>query len=370
MQAESLNKDCRPPAADAFPAYPASWYLFCASSQLNDQPLSQRMLGRQLVAYRTAHGQVAVLDAHCAHLGADLGCGTVVGETLQCPFHNWRYGTNGVCTSIPHAAEIPSFARLRTYPVAERHGSVFFFNGPEPLFPLPFILGADPADFVAGKTFRYVADCNWYMNSAHAFDTQHFAAVHDRRLLAPPSVDCPAPYARRNSYHAEVIGKSIFDRILRVVAGRTVNITLTIWGGNMAVITAGFERVRSGFLMAMQPLENGKTLCQGIIYARRTGNLLRAFTRLNLSIRRLFTFGYLADEARRLLGTRYNPASLGPNDKDMIEYFQWVASLPQTAAIPINPKAKEGYDEKTDRCFDVPASCGSVSVIASAAAKG
>jgi nitrite reductase/ring-hydroxylating ferredoxin subunit len=370
MQAKSSSKEVRPPVAEAFPAYPASWYLFCESSQLKSKPFSQRILGRQLVAYRAASGQVTIMDARCAHLGADLGCGTVVGETLQCPFHNWRYGANGVCSSIPHAAEIPSFARLRTYPVAERHGSVFFFNGPEPLFPLPFILGADPADFVAGKTFRYIADCNWYMNSAHAFDTQHFAAVHDRRLLAPPSMDCPAPFARRNSYHAEVIGQTIFDRILRVVAGRTVNITLTIWGGNMAVITAGFKRVRSGFLMAMQPLENGQTLCQGIIYARRTRNLLRAFTPLNLSIRRLFTFGYLADEARRLRGTRYNPASLGPNDKDMIEYFQWAASLPQTTPMTINTHAKEGYDEKTDRSLDVPVSCGSASVIASAAAKG
>jgi hypothetical protein len=252
----------------------------------------------------------------------------------------------------------------------ERHGSVFFFNGREPLFRLPFMLGADPADFVAGKTFRYVADCNWFMNSAHAFDTQHFAAVHDRRLLAPPSIDCPAPFARRNSYHAEVIGQTIFDRILRVVAGRTVNITLTIWGGNMAVITATFDRVRSGFLMDMRPLENGQTLCQGIIYARRTRNLLRAFTPLNLSIRRLFTFGYLADEARRLRGTRYNPASLGPNDKDMIEYFQWAASLPQMAPTPISLRAKEDFDEKTDLNFDVPVSRGSASVIASPAAKG
>jgi len=218
MQAKSLSNDARPPAADEFPAYPASWYLFCKSGQLRDKPFSQRILGRQLVAYRTASGQVTVMDGHCAHLGADLGCGTVVGETIQCPFHHWRYGADGVCTSIPHATQIPPFARLRTYPVAERHGTVFFFNGREPLFPLPFILNADPADFVAGKVFRYVADCNWYMNSAHAFDTQHFAAVHDRRLLAPPSMDCPAPFARRNSYHAEVIGQTIFDRILRVVA--------------------------------------------------------------------------------------------------------------------------------------------------------
>jgi nitrite reductase/ring-hydroxylating ferredoxin subunit len=370
MQAKSFCKDVRPPEADTFPDYPASWYLFCESKQLRHKPFSQRILGRQLVAYRKASGQVAVMDAHCAHLGADLGCGNVVGEAIQCPFHHWRYGADGVCASIPHAAQIPAFARLRTYPVTERHGSVFFFNGPQPLFPLPFILEADPEGFVAGKTFRYVADCNWYMNSAHAFDTQHFAAVHDRRLLAPPSMDCPAPYARRNSYHAEVIGQTIFDRILRVVAGRTVNITLTIWGGNMAVITAEFERVRSGFLMAMQPLENGQTLCQGIIYARRNRNLLNVLTPINLAIRRLFTFGYLADEARRLRGTRYNPASLGPNDQDMIEFFQWAASLPQTVPATINLQAKEDYDEKIDRSCAVPVSCGSAGVIASAAAKG
>ena len=370
MQAKSLSNDARPPAADEFSAYPASWYLFCESRQLRDKPFSQRILGRQLVAYRTASGQITVMDAHCAHLGADLGCGTVVGETIQCPFHHWRYGADGVCTSIPNVGQIPPFARLRTYPAEERHGSVFFFNGREPLFPLPFILNADPADFVAGKVFRYVADCNWYMNSAHAFDTQHFAAVHDRRLLAPPSVDCPAPFARRNSYHAEVIGQTIFDRILRVVAGRTVNITLTIWGGNMAVITANFGRVRSGFLMDMQPLENGQTLCQGIIYARRARNLLSSFAPLNLWVRRLFTFGYLADEARRLRGTRYNPASLGPNDKDMIEFFQWAASLPQTAPTSMNPKAKEDYHEKIDHSSSLTVSCGSASVIASAAGKG
>src|SRR5260370_41793428 len=159
------------------------------------------------------------------------------------------------------------------------------------------------------------------MNSANAFDTQNFAAVHDRRLLAPPSMDCPAPYSRRNSYHAEVIGHTVFDRILRVVAGRTVNITLTIWGGNMALITAAFDRVRSGFLMDMQPLENGQTLCQGIIYARRTRNLLRAFTPLNLSIRRPFTFGYLADEARRLGWTPSHPPSPAPDGTELIVYF-------------------------------------------------
>ena len=366
MQAKLSSSPARPPAAEEFPAYPVSWYLFCRSRELDEKPLSQRILGRQLVAFRTASGQVAVMDGHCAHLGADLGCGSVVGETIRCPFHHWRYGTDGVCQSVPGAGQVPAFARLRTYPVEERHGYVFFFNGGEPLFPLPFMLDADPADFIAGEVFHYVADCTWFMNSAHAFDTQHFAAVHDRRLLAPPSVDCPAPFARRNSYRAEVIGQTIFDRILRAVAGRTVNITLTIWGGNIGVITADFGRVRSGFLMTMQPLENGQTLCHGIVYARRGQGLRGIFDALNLWVRRLFTFGYLADEARRLRGTRYNPASLGPVDNDMIEYFQWAVSMPQSAPSFTNPIVNEENDENFVRSSDVSVPGSPACVVASA----
>lgn len=351
MQGKSSTSLGPAPPADAFPAWPASWYLFCDSRQLREGPLSRRILGRQLVAFRTESGRVAVMDAHCAHLGADLGCGTVIGETIQCPFHHWRYGSDGVCTAIPDLAHIPPFARLQTYPAEERHGRVFFFNGRAPLFPLPFFLHQDPRDFVAGKTFRYVADCTWYMNSAHAFDRQHFAAVHDRELLAPPVIDCPAPYARRNSYPAKVVGDSVFDRILRVAAGRTVKTTLTIWGGTFAVITADFERLPSGFLLVMEPLEDGRTLCQGIVLARR--GLL---TPLQLRVRRLFTHGYLQEEARRLRSTRYEPLHLGPNDQDMIEFFHWVASLPQ-----------KGDHEDMDRSSDAPVRSRGAGVPASAA---
>jgi hypothetical protein len=77
------------PAASAFPASPAAWYLFCPADDLRRGPVSKRLLSRHLVAFRTASGEFAVLEARCAHLGADLGCGEVVGETIQCPFHHW-----------------------------------------------------------------------------------------------------------------------------------------------------------------------------------------------------------------------------------------------------------------------------------------
>lgn len=320
-----------PPPGNAFPAHPASWYLFGRAGDL-EKPHSKRILGRQLVAFRTQSGKVAVLAAHCSHLGADLGCGTVMGESIQCPFHNWKYGADGVCHHIPGTNAIPGFARQTSYPAVERHGYLFFFNGPEPSFPLPFFFGANPDDFSAGRIFSYVSDCTWFVNAAHGYDTQHFDAVHDRKLNAPPQVDCPHPFARRNRYRAEVLGRTKLDKLLKIFAGRTVAISITNWGGTFVVITGDFDRAQSRFIIATQPLDGGQTLCEGIVFApRRKHPLARALVEpMALALRRFFTFGYLKDESSRLLGTRYDPGTMIANDRDMIDFFNWVVALPQS----------------------------------------
>src|SRR5215831_18572997 len=104
------------PSASSFPADPASWYLFCHTKDLRRGPLAKTILGRDLVAFRTAAGKFAVLNARCSHLGANLGCGKVVGEMIQCPFHQWRFGCDGQCEHIPGLSEIPDFARQQTFP--------------------------------------------------------------------------------------------------------------------------------------------------------------------------------------------------------------------------------------------------------------
>lgn len=319
----------RAPAIELFPRHPASWYLFGAAAELARGPVSKAMLGRQLVAFRGRDGRVAVMDARCAHMGADLGCGHVEDGAIVCPYHNWRYGADGICTQAPGNGRVPRFARQQTLPAVERHGYVFFFNGPEPLFPLPFFLGEEEGAFESGRLFSYVADCTWFVNSAHAFDRQHFDSVHDRRLLAPPEIDCPAPYARRNRYRAEVLGRTALDRVLRGGAGRFVDISLTVWGGTFVCVTGNFGRVHSRFFMVTRPLEEGGTLCEGIVFAPRPASALA------LWVRRFFTHGYLADEARRLRGTRYDAARFVEADADMVDYFHWLVALPQEAgALP------------------------------------
>jgi hypothetical protein len=96
--------------------------------------------------------------------------------------------------------------------------------------------------------------------------------------------------------------------------------------------------------VATRPLEDRTTLCEGIVFGPKGANpIARHLDPLSLWVRRLFTYGYLKDETRRLRGTQYRPMSLGANDRDMIEYFQWLVTLPQNSedalAAPVSPQS-------------------------------
>jgi nitrite reductase/ring-hydroxylating ferredoxin subunit len=329
------------PAGDRFPPCPATWYLFGAARELRRGPVSKAMLGRRLVAFRTAAGRYAVLDARCAHLGADLGRGCVVAEALRCPFHHWEYDANGRCRHIPGAADVPAFARQTSYPVEERHGFLFFFNGPQPLFPLPFFADCRPEDFVAGRPFRFIADCAWYLLAANGFDAAHFQAVHDRTLTGPATVDCPHPLARRVRYHARVTGHSVYDRLLRRFAGGLVEVSITTWAGPFILVTGFFRRACSYLLIAGQPLGPRQSLVEVLVYAPRCrGRLAQALLApLGLEVRRAFTRGFLRDDLDRLAGICYNPHTLIEADRLLIEYFAWVADLPQGPSRAARPVA-------------------------------
>ena len=321
------------PKADEFPAYPVSWYWLGTKGEFSLKPKSLRLFGRDLVAYRDEQNSVVVMDSRCSHMGADLSQGTVKGGRLRCPFHGWEYGSDGHCVSIPHQTDVPKFARQKTYAVEERNGCVYVFNGAKPLFPMPFFYDEDPGEFVSGRPFSLNAKSTWYMISAHAFDVQHFETVHDRKLLAPPVIDCPTLFSRRCTHHSEVAGDTIFDRLLRIFASPTVTVQLTIWGNNFCMVEGKFKRVTSRFFLLMSPLDDGTTQVHGTVFKRRSkvpvlGPLI---DKVALETRRWFTAGYLNDENVTLGSPEYRPATMIEQDKEVVAYFHWALTLSRHA---------------------------------------
>lgn len=321
----------RAPSADHFPAYPVSWYLFGPAHALGKAPISRMIFGRRLVAFRTASGRVAVLDARCSHFGADLGNGCVSGETLRCSFHQWEYATDGRCVHIPRVARIPDTAGQEAYPVVERHGFLFVFNGREPRFALPFFPGLQPEKMVPARSFRFVLACPWYMLGANFFDLQHFRGTHDREVIGEPRVDCPDPFARRANARFRITGHTLQDVITRRFAGDEVEMTILDWCGNLMFTTARFSRTRSYGMAVTEPLAEGGVVLTLIVFVPRSHGLLgrRLVDPLNAYIRRLFIRRFLSADAARLNGMSYYPCGLIDEDRHLAEYLHWLAEAAQ-----------------------------------------
>lgn len=115
---------------DGHSGYPRGWFVIGWDEDFPaGEVKSLHYFGQRLVAWRDAGGQLAVLDAYCPHLGADLAVGgRVVDGTVRCPFHAWRFDRHGSCVDVPYADKIPPRAKIRSWPVLERNKLVYIFH--------------------------------------------------------------------------------------------------------------------------------------------------------------------------------------------------------------------------------------------------
>jgi len=176
------------------PPVPNGWYSICGSTDLSPGAvLSIIAVERELVVYRDQAGDAHVVDAHCPHLGAHLGGGKVVGDTLQCPYHGWRFDSAGTCVEIPYSdARIPAKACLPTYPVAEQDGFVFFWfhaTGAAPTYAIPRVAEAGHAEWSEPHEFRFELVAALQEMAENNVDYAHLCYVHGREFVPNDTSD-------------------------------------------------------------------------------------------------------------------------------------------------------------------------------------
>lgn len=110
--------------------FPRGWFVVAESRDLEAEPLALHFFGRDLALYRGESGQPVLLDAHCKHMGTHLTASKsavitkegkqVEGDSIRCPYHGWRYASDGTIDDIPyHDGPYPKSASIRSYPVRE-----------------------------------------------------------------------------------------------------------------------------------------------------------------------------------------------------------------------------------------------------------
>ena len=149
------------------PSFPNGWFVLLESRDLPSSQVRQvDALGLNLAVYRGESGQVYVVEAYCAHLGANLAVGgRVRGECIQCPFHNWKYcGETGRCVEVPYSTStIPEQARLATYTCMERNGLIFLWyhaDHEEPDWSPPAIQEIESGEWLYQGRNEFYVNCH------------------------------------------------------------------------------------------------------------------------------------------------------------------------------------------------------------------
>jgi len=161
------------------------WHCLGLAEAFRDSgPHAVQIFGTKLVVFADSGGHLHVLDAYCRHMGGDLSRGTVKGDAIACPFHDWRWGADGRCARIPYARRVPPAARTRSWITLEQNGHLFVWhdsqrNPPPEDVTIPRIEGAYSAEWsqwtwdsilVDGANCREVID--------NVVDMAHFFYIH------------------------------------------------------------------------------------------------------------------------------------------------------------------------------------------------
>ena len=161
------------------------WHCLGLADRFRDsRPHAVAAFGTKLAVFADSTGALHVLDAYCRHMGGDLSRGTVKGDALACPFHDWRWGGNGRCAGIPYARRVPVAARTRSWRTLEQNRQLFVWHDPQGNPPpddvtIPRIEGAHSAEWsnwtwdsilVEGANCREVID--------NVADMAHFFYIH------------------------------------------------------------------------------------------------------------------------------------------------------------------------------------------------
>jgi phenylpropionate dioxygenase-like ring-hydroxylating dioxygenase large terminal subunit len=84
------------------------WWFAALGAELKPGKLQRyELFGDAVLLGRTRAGEVYAMRDICPHRAAPLSAGRLVGERgaeeVECPYHGWRFRTDGACAAIPCA---------------------------------------------------------------------------------------------------------------------------------------------------------------------------------------------------------------------------------------------------------------------------
>lgn len=159
-----------------------AWYTAGFSDEFGQALTGRTYLCEAVVVYRRRDGTPVAFEDRCAHRRLPLSMGRLVDDEIECGYHGLVYDCTGRCVKIPgqSAASIPVGAKVRNYPVVDRHGYLWIWMG-DPALAEPTKIpdyGKLDKPGTARHRIKLHLPCHFQLVVDNLLDLSHLAYVH------------------------------------------------------------------------------------------------------------------------------------------------------------------------------------------------
>ena len=161
------------------------WYVAAWDHEVTKDGLFARTItGTPILMYRQDNGDLVALEDRCCHRGAPLSVGRREGNCVRCMYHGLKFDATGQCVEAPAQARIPPQAKVRTFPLVERHRWIWIWMGDpakadESL--IPDTQWLDHPDWRSEDGYIHY-DVNYLLICDNLLDFSHLPFVHPTTL--------------------------------------------------------------------------------------------------------------------------------------------------------------------------------------------
>jgi vanillate O-demethylase monooxygenase subunit len=161
------------------------WYVAAWSHEIGEDTLLGRIItGMPLLFWRDDNGKLVAFEDRCCHRGAPLSLGRRENTGVRCMYHGMLFDAAGKCIEIPSQDFIPPAARVRSFPVVERHRWIWVWMGDPARADAALIPDTHYLDSPQWRgTPGYMHyQANYLLIADNLLDFSHLAYVHEKTL--------------------------------------------------------------------------------------------------------------------------------------------------------------------------------------------
>ena len=153
----------------------------CEVGAPGSRPVPVRILGEDLVCFRSSEGELGLVGAYCPHRRAPLQLARNCDGVLQCLYHGWKVRPDGSVAETPNEPEESGLAqrvRHTAYPVVDRGGIIWAYMGDAKVPPAfrEFDWMSLPNESVA--VVKGIVEANWLQLIEGFVDSSHGNFLH------------------------------------------------------------------------------------------------------------------------------------------------------------------------------------------------